>query len=193
MIAAAVHLMGKAGARRIRILESPWSTADPVEEYVLRANWEPRDILGAAPNVEFENTNYLGQAKKYSRMVVPYGGYMFPAFDLNHSYEDCDVFVSLAKMKEHATAGVTLSMKNCFGMTPVHHLRHRRRHRRAFRDSPTAAAPWSTRATASHRRARLRRRIPPRRGRTPIACRAPWWTWLPPARFTSPSSKASRP
>jgi hypothetical protein len=45
--------------------------------------------------------------------------YMFPAFDLNHSYEDCDVFVSLAKMKEHATAGITLSMKNCFGITPA--------------------------------------------------------------------------
>jgi uncharacterized protein (DUF362 family) len=110
--------MGKAGARRIRVLESPWSTAMPVEEYVLQANWEPRDILSAAANVEFENTNYLGRAKKYSRMVVPYGGYMFPAFDLNHSYEDCDVFVSIAKMKEHATAGVTLSMKNCFGLTP---------------------------------------------------------------------------
>jgi uncharacterized protein (DUF362 family) len=110
--------MGKAGARRIRILESPWSTADPVEEYILRANWEPRDILNAASNVEFENTNFLGTGKKYSRLTVPHGGYMFPAFDLNHSYEDCDVFVSIAKMKEHATAGVTLSMKNCFGLTP---------------------------------------------------------------------------
>ena len=119
VIAATVHLLGKAGARRIRILESPWSTADPVEEYVLRANWEPRDILGAAPNVEFENTNYLGSAKKYSRLAVPHGGYIYPAFDLNHSYEDCDVFVSLAKMKEHATAGITLSMKNCFGLTPA--------------------------------------------------------------------------
>jgi uncharacterized protein (DUF362 family) len=118
VIAAAVHLMGKAGARRIRLLESPWSTADPVEEYILRANWEPRDLLNAAPNVEFENTNYLGQSKKYSRMKVPFGGYIYPAFDLNHSYEDCDVFVSIAKMKEHATAGITLSMKNCFGLTP---------------------------------------------------------------------------
>jgi len=118
VIAATAHLMGKAGARRIRILESPWSTADPVEEYLLRANIEPRDILGAAPNVEFENTNYLGKSKKYSRMPVPFGGYIFPAFDLNHSYEDCDVFVSIAKMKEHATAGITLSMKNCFGLTP---------------------------------------------------------------------------
>ena len=48
VIASVVHLMDEAGARRIRILESPWSTADPVEEYVMRANWEPRDILSAA-------------------------------------------------------------------------------------------------------------------------------------------------
>ena len=119
VIAATVHLLGRAGARRIRVLESPWATADPVEEVVLRANWEPRDILGAAPNVEFENTNYLGRAKKYARLMVPTGGYIYPGFDLNHSYADCDVFVSLAKMKEHDTAGITLSMKNCFGLTPA--------------------------------------------------------------------------
>jgi uncharacterized protein (DUF362 family) len=118
VIAAAAHLMSRAGARRIRVLESVWGTADPVEEFMLQANWEPNDILNAAPNVEFENTNFLGQAKKYSRMPVPFGGYIFPAFDLNHSYEDCDVFVSIAKLKEHSTAGVTLSMKNCFGLTP---------------------------------------------------------------------------
>jgi uncharacterized protein (DUF362 family) len=119
VIAAAVHLIGKAGARRIRLLESLWSTVEPVEEFMLRANWEPRDILGASQNVEFENTNYLGLGGKYSRLTVPYGGYMFPAFDVNHSYEDCDVFVSIAKMKEHFATGVTLSMKNCFGMTPA--------------------------------------------------------------------------
>jgi uncharacterized protein (DUF362 family) len=99
-------------------LESPWATADPVEEVVLRANWEPRDILGAAQNVEFENTNYLGRAKKYTRLMVPTGGYIFPGFDLNHSYSDCDVFVSLAKLKNHADCGVTLSIKNCFGCVP---------------------------------------------------------------------------
>jgi hypothetical protein len=43
---------------------------------------------------------------------------MFKGYDLNHSYEDCDVFVSLAKLKEHNAAGITLSMKNCFGITP---------------------------------------------------------------------------
>jgi uncharacterized protein (DUF362 family) len=119
VVGAAAHLMGKAGARRIRVLECPWSTADPVEEVLLQASMEPRDVLNAASNVEFENTNYLGKGKKYSRMLVPYGGLIYPAFDLNHSYEDCDVFVSIAKMKEHGTAGITLSMKNCFGITPA--------------------------------------------------------------------------
>ena len=33
--------------------------------------------------------------------MVPGGGLMFKGYDLNHSYEDCDVFVSLAKLKEH--------------------------------------------------------------------------------------------
>lgn len=118
VIGATVHLLGKAGARRVRLLESPISTAEPLEEFMLQANWEPRDFISAAPRVEFENTNYLGQGKRYSRFSVPGGGLMFKAYDLNHSYEDCDVFVSLAKLKEHRTAGITLSMKNCFGITP---------------------------------------------------------------------------
>src|ERR1017187_765821 len=119
VIAATVHLMGRAGARRVRLLESCWSSSGPLEEFMLQVNWEPRDLASAAPRVEFENTNYLGRARKYVRMATPKGGHMFRAFDLNHSYQDCDVFVSLAKMKDHATAGVTLSMKNCFGITPV--------------------------------------------------------------------------
>jgi len=34
------------------------------------------------------------------------------------SYADTDVFVSLAKLKHHETTGVTLTMKNMFGITP---------------------------------------------------------------------------
>ena len=118
VIGATVHLMGLAGARRIRILESPWATTEPLEEFMLAANWEPRHLANAAPRVEFENTNFLGSGKTYVRFPVPKGGHMFPAYDLNHSYHDCDVFVSIAKLKEHVTAGITLSMKNCFGITP---------------------------------------------------------------------------
>ena len=119
MIAASVHLLGRAGARRIRVVEGPWSTAETLEEVMLAQNWRPEDILSAAPNVEFENTNYLGRGKKYSRFMVPGGGIVFPGYDLNHAYEDCDVFISNAKLKEHAATGITLSMKNIYGTTPV--------------------------------------------------------------------------
>jgi uncharacterized protein (DUF362 family) len=119
IIGATVSLLGKAGAKRIRVLEGPWSTSESLEEVMLSMNWKPQDILNAADNVEFENTNYLGQGRKYSRFMVPGGGLIYPGYDLNHSYEDCDVFVSFAKMKEHAATGVTLSMKNVYGATPI--------------------------------------------------------------------------
>jgi hypothetical protein len=43
---------------------------------------------------------------------------MFSSLDLNQSYHDTDVMISLAKLKRHITAGLTLSMKNLFGITP---------------------------------------------------------------------------
>ncbi|MCX6638520.1 MAG: DUF362 domain-containing protein [Acidobacteria bacterium] len=118
VIGATVHLLGRAGASRIRLLESPWKSAEPIEEHMLGAGWEPRDLANAAPRVEFENTNFLGHGKRYHRLRTPRGGHVFRAFDLNHSYEECDVFVSIAKLKEHSTTGITLAMKNCFGITP---------------------------------------------------------------------------
>src|ERR1017187_2028479 len=97
LVGATAHLMGLAGGRRIRFVESAWATSGPLEEYLLDSGWNVRQLLAA----------------------VPGGGYLFPAYDLNHAYEDTDVFVSMAKLKNHATCGVTLSMKNCFGMLPA--------------------------------------------------------------------------
>jgi uncharacterized protein (DUF362 family) len=119
VIGAVAHLMDRAGARRIRLLESPWGTADPLEEYMFRAGWRVDDIVGAAPRVELVNTNWLGGAKDYHRFDVPGGGLLFPSYLLNPAYHDCDTFVSLAKLKDHATTGITLSMKNCFGNIPT--------------------------------------------------------------------------
>ena len=76
-------------------------------------------LVAAAPGVEFENTNNLGKGKRYARFKVPGGGYIYPAYDLNHAFEDTDVFVSMAKLKNHETCGVTLSLKNCFGNSPA--------------------------------------------------------------------------
>jgi len=60
----------------------------------------------------------LGEGKSYATLPAPFGGYMFASLELNHSYQDTDVMISLAKLKRHITAGVTLSMKNLFGITP---------------------------------------------------------------------------
>ena len=65
-----------------------------------------------------QDTNGLGQGKQYSTLKVKSRPYIFPAFSFNHSYEDCDFFVSVAKMKNHEELGITLSMKNLFGITP---------------------------------------------------------------------------
>jgi uncharacterized protein (DUF362 family) len=120
VVAATVHLLGKAGARRIRLVESPTSSQlHTLEEFISQAGWKVSDFTSAASGVEFDNTNFAGPSKKYTRLLVPGGGLLFKAYDLNRSYEDCDVFVSLAKLKEHSTAGLTGAMKNCFGITPT--------------------------------------------------------------------------
>ncbi|MGH9722586.1 MAG: DUF362 domain-containing protein [Bryobacteraceae bacterium] len=116
---AFTHLAGRAGAKRIRFVESAWASGGPLEEYLLDSGWNVRSLLTAAPTVEFENTNNIGKSRRYSRLKVPGGGYVYAAYDLNHAYEDTDVFVSMAKLKNHQTCGVTLSLKNCFGITPA--------------------------------------------------------------------------
>jgi uncharacterized protein (DUF362 family) len=118
LTAAMIHLFHQAGARRIRLLESN-SVGLKVEDKVLNGGWDMKLLMDAAPAIEFENTNNLGSAKRYARLKVRSAHpYIYPAFDLNHSYEDCDVFVSVAKMKHHEECGVTLSMKNVFGAPP---------------------------------------------------------------------------
>ena len=119
LLGAAAHLFGKAGAKRIRFVESSWATAGPLEDVMLDSGWNVRSLQSAAAGVEFENTNALGKGKKYSRFKVPGSAYMYPAYDLNHAYEDTDVYVSMAKLKNHATCGITLSCKNVFGTIPA--------------------------------------------------------------------------
>jgi uncharacterized protein (DUF362 family) len=120
VVGSVIHLLGNAGARRIRLLESPTgSEMATLQEFLASAKWNPNDFTSAASGVEFENTNLPGPTGKYTRLWVPGGGLLFKAYDVNRAYQDCDVFVSLAKLKEHITAGVTLSMKNCFGIPPM--------------------------------------------------------------------------
>lgn len=115
-VMALLALLFDNGAARVRLVESTQSLAE-LPESLAAAGWDVK-ALSALGKVEYENTRNLGAGKSYAHLKVPAGGYMFSSFDFNHSYHDTDVMVSLAKMKRHVTAGVTLSMKNMFGITP---------------------------------------------------------------------------
>jgi uncharacterized protein (DUF362 family) len=114
---ALAQILSENGARRIRFVESE-GIALAMEGICAAAGWNV-PALQAISGVEFENTRNLGFGSQYARLTVPDGGRLFSYLDVNHSYADTDVFVSLCKMKEHATAaGITLSLKNLFGITP---------------------------------------------------------------------------
>jgi len=116
---ATVHqlaaLLFAAGARRVRIVESI-GRPTPLEATLVEAGWD-LTALGALGTMAYENTRNKGSAAGYAHLAVTRGR-MFSSFEVNRAYEDTDVMVSLAKLKQHETAGVTLTMKNMFGITP---------------------------------------------------------------------------
>jgi uncharacterized protein (DUF362 family) len=114
--AALTSALFSAGAKRIRFVESTQNRSGLASSLSL-ADWDV-NRLKALGKMEFENTRNLGSANTYAHLKVPNGGLMFSSLDLNQAYADTDVMVSLCKLKQHLTAGVTLSMKNCFGLTP---------------------------------------------------------------------------
>ncbi|MCE2447963.1 MAG: DUF362 domain-containing protein [Candidatus Latescibacteria bacterium] len=50
---------------------------------------------------------------------VPGGGCMFDRYLLNTIFAEADEVVSIAKMKNHAFMGITLTLKNLFGLPPM--------------------------------------------------------------------------
>lgn len=116
-VAATVQLLANAGARRVRIIESFFPARQDLALWS-RYGIDVNAISSIGPEIVWENTQNLGRYKQYAHVKVPSGGLLYPAYYLNQALVDCDVYVSLAKMKDHATAGVTLSMKNNFGNPP---------------------------------------------------------------------------
>ena len=116
-VLATVRLLAKNGARRVRIIETFFPAKQDMALWG-RYNLDISAINNAGCKVEWENCQNLGQGSKYVTLKVPGGGYIFPSYDLNHSFVDCDTYVSMSKLKNHWIAGVTMSLKNNFGITP---------------------------------------------------------------------------
>jgi uncharacterized protein (DUF362 family) len=77
--------------------------------------------------------NYLGAQVVNLNFPAPYAGFVnrstgsdyfyYDSFLMNGILEEIDVFVSIPKMKQHYTAGVTHSMKNLVGTAPLDYTR----------------------------------------------------------------------
>ncbi len=117
-VAALAAIFHDAGARRIVVVENLYWDR-PMEASLIESGWDVKAIQSAGGHkVVFEDTRHRGTWPGYSRYPVPWGGFIYPAFDLNRRFEKTDVLVSLSKLKQHACAGVTMTAKNFFGITP---------------------------------------------------------------------------
>jgi uncharacterized protein (DUF362 family) len=77
-VLATVQLLARNGARRVRILESFFPARQDLALWA-RYGLDVKAISNSGVEVEWENTQNLGYGKKYSRLKVPWGGYVFPA------------------------------------------------------------------------------------------------------------------
>ena len=65
--------------------------------------------------VEYDESNIA----PFAEYEVPGGGYMFQRYTLSSVWKEADEVISVAKLKNHLFMGVTLCMKNLFGLTPT--------------------------------------------------------------------------
>ena len=66
-------------------------------------------------DVKFVDSN----APPFKTYRVPGGGLMFDQYTLSACFAEADAVVSVAKMKNHLFMGLTLCMKNLFGLPPI--------------------------------------------------------------------------
>src|SRR5205807_1894533 len=84
LVLATATLLDRAGARRIRFVEGTYQTG-PIEPFFQMAGWDLKALSGMHARVEYEDTRNRGKGKQYYEVKVPWGGSLFPAYQLNHS------------------------------------------------------------------------------------------------------------
>ncbi|HRZ55315.1 MAG TPA: DUF362 domain-containing protein [Candidatus Paceibacterota bacterium] len=110
-------LLVESGARRVTFCDQlPFRALD--EEAFAGYGYDARAFNQALDGrARFENTRNRGRHRQYAWVRVP-GGELASAWEVNRTYVETDVLVSLGKLKSHISAGVTGGMKNLFGVPP---------------------------------------------------------------------------
>jgi len=109
VVRALGRVLRQAGAGQLYIVEAWGMDAFTV------CGYEPiAQELGA----ELVDLNVEAPFSDFVVMPVGTGAFIYDSFPLNRTLEKVDTFISVAKMKCHYNAGVTLSLKNQIGCTP---------------------------------------------------------------------------
>jgi uncharacterized protein (DUF362 family) len=110
VVHAAYEAFRKLGAAQVKIAEGPGHR---------RATLDLADAAGYFKIVHgFEDSFTDLNLDSVSRRVISRPVSQLKSLYLPHTVLDCDLLVSLPKMKTHHWAGATLAMKNLFGVVP---------------------------------------------------------------------------
>jgi uncharacterized protein (DUF362 family) len=110
VVHAAYEAFRRLGAAEVKIAEGPGHR---------RATLDLADAAGYFATVpKFEDLFTDLNLDNVARRVIPQPVSQLKSLYLPHTVLDCDLLVSLPKMKTHHWAGATLAMKNLFGLVP---------------------------------------------------------------------------
>jgi uncharacterized protein (DUF362 family) len=110
IVHAAYETFRKLGAAEVRIAEGPGHR---------RATLDLADAAGYFDTVpHFEDSFTDLNLDSVAKRVIPQPVSQLKSLYLPHTVLDCDLLVSIPKMKTHHWAGATLAMKNLFGLVP---------------------------------------------------------------------------
>ncbi|MBI4731349.1 MAG: DUF362 domain-containing protein [Chloroflexi bacterium] len=113
VVGALCELLIDAGASKIYVVEG-LGTAKP-SVWDLWGYKEMADTVGA----ELLDTSYPDPYDDFTDAPVGEGWFIHETYKFNAVLTELDTFVSIGKMKPHAFAGMTMSMKNLMGLTPL--------------------------------------------------------------------------
>ena len=110
VVHAAYEAFLKLGAAEVKIAEGPGHR---------RATLDLADAAGYFSTIPgFEDSFTDLNLDRVSKRVISQPVSQLKSLYLPHTVLDCDLLVSLPKMKTHHWAGATLAMKNLFGLVP---------------------------------------------------------------------------
>jgi len=115
VVAALCELLLDAGAKTLTVMDGLG------DETAFRA-WGYEEILTPL-GVKLVDLCKTDPYKEYARLKTGNGWRIYDSFTVNGILNELDTFISIAKLKCHTTTGVTLSLKNLFGLVPISEYR----------------------------------------------------------------------